>query len=564
MIVRVITDFFEDHTFDSLPMAVIDKNSNILESNKQFKQCITVDNNLKFKDLFQNIKVLDNRFYGERDGYNWLIIYKKYLNKYKVWCLLQAQDAPSVWSTIPMPMILMNNDYEIKYINKSAADYFPKMQLNDLLTKYYPGLTSLKHNTVCDLIFDSKLSKIQIYRHNECLWLIIIKTSTDISEMDQQLKEANHLKAIGQITSSVVHDFRNILAAVSGYCDLIAESSDLKSIQEYTKQIANTTLNATTMVKELLRFARSSNTVNQLCCPAEIISNLTSIIDKITGTAIKVKYNIEEKMARVAISNSDIERIILNIVINAKDSIKSFGNIGISIYKRYFTAAWEINNCYMRKGFYVVLRISDNGCGILYENQTKIFTPFFTTKKNGNGLGLSTIISILRDSGAGINILSTPENGTCVLIYMPIVQGFSNEKVVTEEGKKEIRNGICAKIVLVEDNDDVLNVCKIALQKDGYQVFTYKNGEDALKFLKHNQCDLLITDANLPGISGAELVESVVDYTDRIVVISGYDKSMLSESFPRQTQFLIKPISLLKFREIVYKVLTDDIRTEKR
>ena len=94
--------------------------------------------------------------------------------------------------------------------------------------------------------------------------------------------------------------------------------------------------------------------------------------------------------------------------------------------------------------------------------------------------------------------------------------------------------------------------------------FTYKNGEDALKFLKHNQCDLLITDANLPGISGAELVESVVDYIDRIVVISGYDKSMLSESFPRQTQFLIKPISLLKFREIVYKVLTDDIRTEKR
>ena len=311
------------------------------------------------------------------------------------------------------------------------------------------------------------------------------------------------------------------------------------------------------MVKELLRFAKSNSADKKLTSPSEALISLTKIIDKITGSAIKVIYDIKETMGKVSLSQSDLERIILNVVMNAKDSIKAYGTITISLYKRYFDEPWSTNGCYLRKGFYLVLRISDTGCGIQYENQEKVFTPFFTTKKNGNGLGLSTILSMLKDNGAGINLLSTPLKGTCILIYMPIMQGVFTEEVQTNEVQEEIKP-LQAKVILVEDNPDVAKICKIALEKDGYQVLAFHSGEEAIKTLETTDIDLLITDANLPGINGAELVTKCIDRIPRLLVISGYDKSILSDLFPSKAEFLPKPISLFKFREKVYKMLLDE------
>ena len=559
MIASFLRDLLNDKTFDYLPMAIIDANSNILETNDSFKQHIDRNKRSKFRDLFKRIWVVNNIVYAERDGRTWRITYKKYGAKYKVWCVLDFTDAPSVWSTIPSSMVLINNDGIVKYLNKAASTHFTRMRAGDRISTYYPTLMdqALNNGNLYDLVYDGKLSKIQVFRHNDDLWLLILKNSLDVLMMEQEQKEANHLKAMGQVTTSVIHDFRNILSAIIGYCDLVLESKDVQTIKNYVTSLLATANNATAMVKELLRFAKSNSADKNLTSPSEVLNSLTKIIDKITGTAIKVVYDIKDTMGKVSLSQCDLERIILNVVMNAKDAIKAYGTITISLYKRYFDEPWSTNGCYLRKGFYLVLRISDTGSGIHYEDQDKVFTPFFTTKKNGNGLGLSTILSMLKDNGAGINVLSTPFKGTCILIYMPIMQGGFTEEATTTEVKKE-NIPIKATIVLVEDNPDVSKVCKIALEKDGYEVLSFNSAEEAIQTLQSIQLDLLITDANLPGISGAELVSQCIHNIPRLLVISGYDKSILADSFPEETEFLPKPISLFQFREKVYKMLVDE------
>lgn len=551
--------FSSNDVFDPIPLAIIDANSNIVDSNEAFKKYVNPNGYSKFKDLFQNIRTIDNVLQADNNGRSWLILYKQYRSKYKVWCTLKMDESPSIWSTIPNPMLLIRSDGQVKYMNKSAEDYFYFIKINDSISKYYSTLinSNLEDGASYNLIYKGQLSKVQIYKHNQNLWLLMVKSSEDLAKIEEESKEASHLKAMGQIATSVVHDFRNILSAISGYCELALESTSLEVTKEYISSLLKTTNNATNMVKELLRFAKSNST-DKLICPGEIILNLSQIINKMCGSAIKVIYEINEKIALTTFSQSDFERIILNIVVNAKDSIKSFGKIHINLYKRYFESAWTINGCFLRKGFYLVLRISDNGCGISYENQGKIFTPFFTTKKHGNGLGLSTILSILKDFGAGINILSTPNTGTCVLVYMPIVEGTNRDLKLKIESVKKEKKLIQAKIVLVEDNEDVSRVCQTALERDGYKVFSYQDAESALEFLNQNECDLLVTDANLPGKSGSELAGEVKSKVSRILVISGYDKSIICNKFPPNTHFLSKPIPLLKFRETVYKILADE------
>ena len=211
-----------------------------------------------------------------------------------------------------------------------------------------------------------------------------------------------------------------------------------------------------------------------------------------------------------------------------------------------------------------MMSFTDSGMGINKEITHKVITPFFTTKRNGNGLGLSTISSMLRDISGGMNIFSRPGYGTRFDIFMPIVQAGtklkSNKDSQNDTSKTYSKRS--GTIVMIEDNHDVLEICSLVLEKEGYDLRKYSNAEEALIDLQNREkLDLLVTDANLPGMNGAELVRQAKKYCciNNVLVISGYEASLLKDKFPNGTHFMTKPIPISEFRKKVHNLIGGEI-----
>jgi Histidine kinase-, DNA gyrase B-, and HSP90-like ATPase/His Kinase A (phospho-acceptor) domain len=366
-------NLFGSHDFDELPNATLNKEGFVLESNDLFKKHFTNSNDIRLKDIIKS-KTVDNKVICIKDGYQWTMVHKNIgRDRYRVWLVPEVEDAPSVWNLINIPMIWIDKMFEIKYTNIS------------FVTKYCQNFLSsmLVNGESRELIWNKKLCKITFYKKSEDLYLLMIRDDFKNEKSDN----ADNLHSIGQVTSAVVHDFRNILSVINGYCELLIEEKDgLKDdCMNYITQIHSTVSSASTMVKELLKFTKAQINTDVSTCLYDVIFNMRHVINKLLGSNVQVKFNFEDKIGHVGLSVVDLERIIVNMVINAKDAIKDEGIIEISILKKYFDKNWKVNDCHLRAGFYLVLRFEDTGCGIKPENQEKIFSPFFTTKKNGNG-----------------------------------------------------------------------------------------------------------------------------------------------------------------------------------
>jgi signal transduction histidine kinase len=568
MIKRFLSKIFSDQAlFDILPSALINNDGIILGSNDIFKQHISPQINVGLKDIL-SIKTVDNQIFGSVNGRNWMLVYKYYSSKEcKVWAVPEMSFQPSVWSILPNPLLLIRDNGRIEYVNESFMKAFPNYEAHDFVPKFCFAFDEkmLIDGKSYEIIWGDSLCRLKVYSYGPNIWLLYLENMNDLHLIDSKLKESNYLCAMGQITSSVVHDFRNILSVINGYCELIIDGCDRYTTQNYIKQINNTVSNASNMVNELLKFSRTKNVLEDVSCsPRQVLENLRQIIDKIVGPMIGLKFNLKESSAKVGISEIDLERIITNIVMNARDSIESEGTIEITLAKKYFGKGWTVNNCHIRSGFYVLINIDDTGHGINLADQAKIFSPFFTTKRNGNGLGLSTIMSILREIGGGVSLMSSATRGTRISIYMPIVQSISKNtpKIALEELKIQSKAIPNQNIVMVEDNPDVLNICSLVLSKEGYNLQKYVSAEEAMDVINSTDTiDLLITDVNLPGMSGAELVDALHKSGKNIksiLVISGYDESVLEKKFPPKTNFLSKPIPLSELKKKVHTVLKEN------
>ncbi len=212
----------------------------------------------------------------------------------------------------------------------------------------------------------------------------------------------------------------------------------------------------------------------------------------------------------------------------------------------------------MRPGFYVVLRFEDTGCGICNDDLTKIFTPFYTTKTNGNGIGLSTIASLLKDISGNIECKSEVNIGTIFDIYFPIIQAtnVTSDAALTNNKQSLLLN---KRIILVEDSHDVRDMLTLILKRAGYNILSFGTAEEAISYISTNPIDLVITDANLPNKNGG-CVASIAKKNNpnvKIIVISGFDKKRLSQIFPVDSIFISKPIQTQYFLQLVSETLNN-------
>ncbi len=383
-----------------------------------------------------------------------------------------------------------------------------------------------------------------------CL-LGIIHDITEMQQLEAQLRQAQKMEAVGRLAGGIAHDFNNMLGIIMGYSDLLLEriaSDDLKQ-RQYMSQIKKAAKKAAALTQQLLAFSRKQVVFPKVLDINEVIRNATTMLLRLVGEDVAVEFRPGLSVGNVKADPGQLEQILMNLVVNARDAMPLGGTIMIE------TALSELDEDYAsrhpgaRSGQHAVLMVSDTGCGMDDSIKSKIFEPFFTTKEagKGTGLGLSTVYGIVKQSDGYIGVYSEPGKGTTLKIYLPSVYDKVKEPVARHEDAAFPTGS--ETILIVEDEKLLREVTVTLLKAGGYQVLEAKDAEEALRIMAASPqgVDLLLTDVIMPKKSGAELMaEAKLLYPNlRAVFMSGYTGDMVARHgvMIDEATFLEKPFT---------------------
>jgi len=382
----------------------------------------------------------------------------------------------------------------------------------------------------------------------------VFTDATELKSLEAQFVQSQKMQAIGQLAGGVAHDFNNLLTAITGHCDLLLLRHK-KSDQDYDDllQINQNANRAAALVSQLLAFSRKQTLRPQNLEIRETLSDLTHLLDRLVGEKVQLRLKYDPVKRAVRADKRQLEQVVMNLVVNARDSMPEGGEIFIS------TAGTEICEPMLRdrvavpKGAYVSISIQDKGCGIASDKLQKIFEPFYTTKRTGEGtgLGLSTVYGIVKQTGGYIFVDSAVGQGTEFTLIFPAID--PDPIVATPQSdpqKKANTRHDVGVILLVEDEAPVRTFASRALKLRGHQVIEACSAEEALEKLKDQnlRIDVFVTDIVMPGRDGPSWVkEALIERPNtRFVFVSGYAEDVLETqqaSVPNSV-FLPKPFSL--------------------
>ena len=348
-----------------------------------------------------------------------------------------------------------------------------------------------------------------------------------LRETEAQLRQSQKLEGIGQLAGGIAHDFNNLLTVINGFSALAmkglsAEDPLLDNLEEIKKAGDR----AASLTRQLLAFSRKQVLQPEILNLDSVVSEMEKMLRRVIGENIDLRAVLEPKLGNVKADPGQIEQIILNLVVNARDSMPGGGKVTIETDNVCLDEDYANNHVGARPGHYVMLAVSDTGTGMDEETQARIFEPFFTTKElgKGTGLGLSTIYGIVKQSGGNIWVYSEVGRGTTFKIYLPRVDAEAQE-YKHASATEEVLNGT-ETILLVEDEEMVRKLARQILATQGYRVLEATNGEEALRMCEHDQepIELLLTDVIMPEMSGPELAERLHRLRPelRVLFMSGY------------------------------------------
>jgi two-component system, cell cycle sensor histidine kinase and response regulator CckA len=395
----------------------------------------------------------------------------------------------------------------------------------------------------------------------------IIRDVTTRKELESQLRQAQKMEVVGQLAGGVAHDFNNLLTIISGYCDLLLGRPGLDSgITKYIHQINKAGHRARGLTNQLLAFSRK-----QINKPVVLDINLTiensiQMYSRLIGEDIEIILSLEDELPAILADPHQIEQVLMNLLVNARDAIHAnstsglLRKINVETAKVFLDKGFVASHPGCSVGSQLLLAVGDSGTGMDSETAAKIFEPFFTTKElgQGTGLGLSTVYGIVQQNNGAIHVDSKINEGTTFRIYWPFVESNGSSDMISEEMEKAKKGA--ESILFVEDDAGVREFAQDALDSFGYDLHPAENAEDALKIINEGfDCDLLIVDLVLPGMSGTEFVEKIYEKNINIPVIyiSGYtnDHVMLQTMSRDDVHFIQKPYSMVtlttKIREML-------------
>jgi len=366
-----------------------------------------------------------------------------------------------------------------------------------------------------------------------------------LRKSEQQLRQAQKLEAAGLLAGGVAHDFNNLLTVIAGYAEaLLNDVGTASSMKDDLTQISRAAEQATTLTRQLLTFSRRHESKPEVLDLNAIIAELEKMLRRLVGEHIVLALRLSPKPALIKTDPGQIEQVILNLVVNARDAIESGGQISIeSSHVEVSEAARERRSC-------VMLTVRDTGQGMDEATRARIFEPFFTTKERGRGtgLGLATVYGIVEQSGGSITVHSEPGVGSTFKVYLPATPGeISEPPAIPAEATLPMKAPI--RVLLVEDEEMVRSVARRVLEQHHMQVVEAENATVALSIFHEHPADfdVVVSDVVMPGMNGPALIELLLLLRPdlKVLYMSGYANDALvnHDVVERGFVFLQKPFA---------------------
>lgn len=389
---------------------------------------------------------------------------------------------------------------------------------------------------------------------------VVICADIDITErkrLEQQLLQTQKMESIGRLAGGIAHDFNNLLAAIMGFAELA--SSRLPPdhpVQQDLSHILAGAEKAAGLVRQLLGFARKQFAQPRATDVNQVVQEMRPLLERSLGERIQLDLQLSAQPAIILIDPAQLEQILLNLVLNARDAMPQGGSITLRTEHLHSTHSLPALPTDAPPGKYVCLIVQDEGTGIASTDLPHIFEPFYTTKGvHGHGLGLATVYGIVVQNRGFIQVHSQPDVGTAFRIYFPLLE--ASVAVSPPSSEPETR-ATTARILLVEDDEAVRESLSLMLQAIGYTVHACALPEEALRLAQEMPVDILITDISLPHIDGYQLAEQIAHHHPRCgcLFISGYQQVHPPRKLLIRHTFLAKPFTLRQLQEALNELLS--------
>jgi len=397
--------------------------------------------------------------------------------------------------------------------------------------------------------------------------IFAISVERDITErkkLEQQLHQAMKMEAVGRLAGGVAHDFNNILSVIISYAGfIIQELRENDPMREDAQEIKDAGYRAAALTKQLLAFSRKETIKPEVLNLNNVVENLNKMLRRIIGEDIEFAAVLEKDLGNVKVDPGQMEQVLANLAVNARDAMPEGGKLLIETKNAHLDEQYSQGHISVLPGSYVMLAVSDTGCGMDAKTLTQIFEPFFTTKDvgKGTGLGLATVYGIVKQNNGYVLAYSEPGQGTSFKIYLPLIE---SDVVPIKDVKISVDDSLrgTETILLAEDEEAVRKIASRILKKNGYTVIEAGNGGEALLACERHDgpIHLLLTDVIMPQMSGKALAERLKKIRPEIkaVYMSGYTNNAIAHQgvLDEGVNFVQKPFAEIDLLKMIRKALS--------
>ena len=389
-----------------------------------------------------------------------------------------------------------------------------------------------------------------------------LRAEEEKTKLQAQLHQAQRMESVGRLAGGVAHDYNNMLSVILGYAQMALDKVEPDStLSEDLREILSAAERSTRITRQLLTFARKQTIVPQVLDLNETVQGMINMLKRLIGEDITLNWRPGAQLQPVKIDPSQMDQLLANLCVNARDAIVGVGMIDIETSMATIRPEDCADNAELVVGDYVVISVGDTGCGMEKDVQEKIFEPFFTTKAvgHGTGLGLSTVYGIVHQHNGFINVVSAPGRGTTFKIFLPT----QHSEITTKEGTG---NGVTQRgqgqtVLIVEDDEAILKLTGQMLRNLGYSVLSANSPGKALSIARENlqSIDLLLTDVIMPEMNGRDLAELLAAIHPEIkcLFMSGYSSNIIDGQgmLGKGLHLIAKPFTAKKLAAKVHELL---------
>ncbi|MDQ1256020.1 MAG: hypothetical protein QG656_615, partial [Candidatus Hydrogenedentes bacterium] len=408
---------------------------------------------------------------------------------------------------------------------------------------------------------DASISPVLDASRRVVNYVAVKRDITREAALEDQLRQSQKMEAVGRLAGGVAHDFNNMLQVINGHAETALEDIDKEHpLYETLGEIMKAGQRSANLTRQLLAFARKQTIAPKILDINEVIADMLKMLGRLIGEDIQLLFRCTGELGMVKMDPAQIDQILANLAVNARDAIKGVGTVTIETANVEIDEGYCIGHAEGAPGKYVMLTFSDTGCGMDKETQEKVFEPFFTTKPQGEGtgLGLATVYGIVKQNEGFVNLYSEPGQGTTFRIYFPRCEGVDAPR---EARKAALSKTGTETVLLVEDEETLLKLATMLLKRLGYTVLPANEPAKAIAIASEygEKIHLLMTDMVMPGMNGRDLRDKLapVRPSMKCLFMSGYTPDFIVHRgvLEAETHFIQKPFSLddlaTKVREVL-------------